>query len=503
LRAVVPARFHRRKENATWGKMQSHGQSELFACLLERFVHHNVHLRKPLTKARCAEVLVGIFALTACHSATLSPATPPLTVAQRTVAARPAAALDGLSGKFKHVVIVVQENRTPDNLFNGLPGADTVRVGLNSKGQQVPFNEIGLTSPYDVEHSHPSFVIEYNNAKMNGFDLAHSKCTGKCPPADTRVYAFVKPSETRPYFVMAQQYAFADRMFQSNEGPSFPAHLYVISGTSAPDHSSTLRVSENPHRPKHGTTAGCDSPPGTLVKLIDQYGFENHSMFPCLDSLTIFDRLYEKQLSWRYYQAHKGAGLWNAVDAIRHIRYGGHYAENVVYPPTRFLSDVSSGNLAAVSVITPTAKDSDHAGLTGKTGPSWVAQIVNAVGTSQYWQDTAIFVTWDDWGGWYDHVVPPHYDSYTLGFRVPLIVISRFTAAGYVSHNPHEFGSILKFIEETFGLDSLNTTDVRADDLVDCFNFKAPPRKFKKIPAPQPALEFLHEHSSQQDPDDE
>ena len=114
---------------------------------------------------------------------------------------------------------------------------------------------------------------------------------------------------------------------------------------------------------------------------------------------------------------------------------------------------------------------SDHAGGTDGSGPSWVASVVNAVGESQYWNDTVVFVVWDDWAGWYDHVRPPMYNSYELGFRVPLIVISRYAKKGFVSHRLYEFGSILKFIEVHFALGSLGTTDARSDDLSDFFDY--------------------------------
>ena len=410
--------------------------------------------------------------------------------------------LSGQPRTFAHVVIVVQENRTPDDLFNGLPGADTVRSGLNSHGQMVPLIPISLTATYGLSHIHEAFVKSYDGGKMDGFDLVHSNCSGTCPPEDERAYGYIKPSQTRPYFAMAEQYAFADRMFQSNEGPSFPAHLYIVAGTSSPDRGSDLRIAENPRTPRGGTTAGCDSPPGTLVALIDPRGRETLYTSPCIERPTIFDLLNEKHLSWRYYQAHKGSGLWNAADAFSQVRYSSEYATSVAYPPSRFLSDVRAGKLAAVSFVTPTAANSDHAQITERTGPSWVASVVNAVGTSRYWKSTAIFVTWDDWGGWYDHVAPTHYDSYSLGFRVPLIVMSPYTPAGYVSHQQHEFGSVLKFLERNFGLDSLNTTDLRADDLSDCFDFQQSPRTFVRIPAPRGAADFLREPVSQADPDD-
>ncbi|MBV8372253.1 MAG: hypothetical protein JOY69_03250 [Candidatus Eremiobacteraeota bacterium] len=457
-----------------------------------------------MNAATRAAAISSAFALAACQSSSLA-VSPPQASSQARYAApaslRTVRALD-LLGKFKHVVIVVQENRTTDNLFNGLPGADTVQKGLNSKGQSVPLSKVSLSSPYDIQHDHTAFRTEYDGGKMNGFDLVVSHCHGNCPPPETRAYGYVDPTETAPYFAMAEQYAFADRMFQSNQGPSFPAHLYVIAGSSEDAVGSQYKISENPNRPQGGHTAGCDSPPGTLAMLIDQNGNENQSIFPCIDVPTIFDLLYKKQLSWRYYQDHNGPGLWNAADAIEHLRKGARYHENVLAPSGQFLRDVARGNLATLSVITPSAKDSDHAGITGKGGPSWVAAIVNAVGSSPYWQNTAIFVTWDDWGGWYDHVKPPMYNSYELGMRVPLVVVSPYTPAGYVSHVQHEFGSMLKFIEETYGLGSLDTTDARADDLSDCFNFSQAPRQFVPIHAPRPRSYFLDEPSSSPPIDD-
>ncbi len=124
-----------------------------------------------------------------------------------------------------------------------------------------------------------------------------------------------------------------------------------------------------------------------------------------------------------------------------------------------------------------------------------MASIVNAVGQSPYWQNTAIFITWDDWGGWFDHVQPQIYNSYELGFRVPLIVVSPYAKPGYVSHVQHEYGSILKYIEETFGLPSLGYTDARADDLADCFNYGQTPTPFQVITADRRAQYFLGRRS--------
>jgi phospholipase C len=413
-------------------------------------------------------------------------------------------AQSGPSSKIQHVVIIVQENRSVDNLFHGLPGADTANYGFNSLGQEVPLQPIPLTQRYDISHQHSSFVTEYANGALNGFNLAKSRCPHgvQCPPKGVRAYAYVPQDEVQPYFTLAEQYAFADRMYQTNQGPSFPAHQYIVSGTSTISQGSPLRAAENPKTPQGTFTGGCDSPPGSLVTLIDAYGNETRRVFPCFDRPALSDLLEAKSMTWSYYQAHHGPGLWNAFDAIVHIREGAGYRKHVIEPPEQVIADINGGRLTTVTWVTPTLLDSDHPGNNG-SGPSWVAWIVNTIGKSTYWNNTAIFITWDDWGGWYEHVKPPQYNSYELGFRVPLIVVSPYAKTAYVSHKRHEFGSILKFVEATFGLGSLGSTDVRADDLFDCFDFSRAPRPFKTIRAPLHGDYFLHRRLADQNPDDD
>jgi phospholipase C len=411
----------------------------------------------------------------------------------------------GTSSPIQHVVIIFQENRSINDLFNGFPGAGTVRVGKNSLGQSVTLRPRLLTAPYDISHKHSAYVTEYDGGKLDGFNLVYSVCLKHkvCPPANIRAYAYVPEREVEPYFIMARRYAFALNMFQTNQGPSFPAHQYILSGTSTISDSSSLRAAENPLTTKKKLTGGCDSPKGSLVWLIDAKGRENREIYPCFDRNSLIALIEAQSLTWRYYQAHLGDGLWEGPDAILPVHNSPEFSTDVVAPPSQVLTDVANGSLASVSWVTPTAAASDHAGITDGSGPSWVASIVNAIGKSQYWNDTAIFVTWDDWGGWYDPAPPQQYNSYELGFRVPLLVISAYAKAHYISTTQHEFGSILKFTEETFNLGSLGTTDVRADDLSDCFDFSQPPRKFVRIPAPHDADYFLRQPASTRDPDDD
>ncbi|MGA8534188.1 MAG: alkaline phosphatase family protein [Candidatus Tumulicola sp.] len=395
----------------------------------------------------------------------------------------------GPSARIGHIVIIIQENRTPDNLFQGLAGADIANSGLNSKGQRVKLAPVPLEAHYDVSHAHESFITEYDGGKMDGFDLVHS--THACRPKATCAYGYVPRSETKPYFDLAAQYVFADRMFQTNQGPSFPAHQYLISGTSTTRAKGRLRAADNPFiagRREHSGGGGCDAPSDDLVKTIDPYGDVGSPVFPCFDRPTLGDLLDDKKVSWRYYEMRLGPGLWHPFDAIRHIRYGRDYA-NVVTPSSRILSDIARGRLAHVSWVTPSGDDSDHAGSHGSGGPAWVASIVNAMGHSAYWKDCAIFVLWDDWGGWYDHVAPPVRNSYELGFRVPLLVVSPYAQRGHVSHAQYEFGTILKFVEDTFRTGSMNTTDAEANRFDGVFDFTKGPRRFSTIAAPRMGVE--------------
>jgi phospholipase C len=431
----------------------------------------------------------------------------------------------------KHVVVIFQENRTPDNLFQDpvliSRGADILSSGKNSLGQSIPLSPIDLGTSgskpqtYDLSHTHPSFVAMYDGGKMDGANLipcTPSVPTAKCPTDPQFMY--VMPSDVQPYFALAEQYTFGDRMFQSNEGPSFPAHQFIISGTSAPTATSNLFAAENPKILTDA--AGCIAPAANLVYLIDPTGSETNQapIYPCFDHPTLTDLLDSKGVSWRYYAPSAGS-IWTGPDAIQHICQqqtingtptctGTEWTNNVIIPETQVLQDISSGSLAQVSWIIPNGTSSDHSDISDGSGPSWVASIVNAIGNSQYWADTAIVITWDDWGGWYDHVAPKVIDDgvswgsgYLYGFRVPLIVVSPYAKAGYISHTTHDFGSILNLIETTFDLPSLGYADASADDLSDCFDLTQPPTTFKVIPAEIGAAHFLNDKIPRTDPDDD
>jgi phospholipase C len=229
---------------------------------------------------------------------------------------------------------------------------------------------------------------------------------------------------------------------------------------------------------------------------------------------TLRDLLDANSVSWKYYSPSINGGegkLWNAFDAIKAVRQGPEWNTNISSPETNIFNDISAGQLPAVSWVVPDRQNSDHpAGPGGDTGPSWVASIVNAVGESQYWPTTAVIIVWDDWGGFYDNVPPPFADHWGgLGFRVPLLIVSPYAretypgTPGYISHTQYEFGSILKFIEDTFNLGRLGTTDQRATSIVDSFDFTQQMRQFQQIPSSHSKSFFQHQKPSGAPVDDE
>jgi phospholipase C len=380
------------------------------------------------------------------------------------------------SGKIQHVVFIVQENRSFDNLFQGYPGADTVSSGLNSKGQTIPLTPISFAVAYDIDHSSGAFFAAYDNGKMDGFDLEANGANPRLYPHPQ--YGYVPATESQLYFQMAQQYVLADRMFTSHLDARFISHQYAIAGQAD-------RAVDFPN-----SIWGCGAGPGNTIPTLTNQRTYGPRVNACFDYQTLADEVTAKGLTWRFYIDFKGS-IWSSFRAIKHIRYSKYWKQNVLLSSNLF-SDISNGTLANVTWVLPSGGDSDHSGSGSKTGPDWVASVVNAVGQSQFWDSTAIFVMWDEWGGWYDHVVPPYVDFDGLGLRVPLLVISPYAKQNHVSHVQYEHGSVLRFIEDQFGLGRLAASDSRANSPEqDCFDFTKPPRTFTPFQTPVGVSELL------------
>jgi phospholipase C len=425
--------------------------------------------------------------------------------------------------QIKHIVIVIQENRTVDNLFHGLdeflPGADVASAGMDSKGNRIVLEPVPLDVPFDLDHSHNGFTLMYHGGKMDGADLIQCFPNyGPCPP--NPAFHYVRHSDVEPYFEIARNYGFANRMFQTNQGPSYPAHQFLFGGTSQPEPYSALFAANNAF-----FGAGCAASTNAYVELIDPSGSTNARMYPCFEHQTLVDLLDAppknpmNPISWRYYTIDDALNIWSAPNSISHLcKPAGspprctdtHWTNgDIVLWPPQILNDIEQGNLKAVNWVIPSVQDSDHADGTDGDGPSWVASIVNAVGKSAYWSDTAVLVLWDDWGGWYDHVKPPidpTYGYYEYGFRVPLLVVSPYTPKGYVSDKQHDFGSVLRFVETVFDLGLIppgNFADARSDDLSDFFAFSKSPRPFTNITQPVPSSHFRDPKRKMAPPDDD
>jgi phospholipase C len=383
----------------------------------------------------------------------------------------------------QHVVVIMEENRSFDNFFHGFPGADTVSTGM-LHGAPIPLRPAPLGNGPDLDHTHTGWWRQWDSGKMDNF----------APDAKTAAtaYSYVDPSETVPIWTLAQQYTLGDRMFQSNTGPSFVAHQYMIAGQSG-------KASENPS----GNVWGCDAKPNARVPLLGPNGTDRPGVYPCFDYKTMADLLDAKGITWRYYAPGTDDIFFmlSAYQAIRHIRFGADWHEDVTSPETSVLSDIAAGHLAQVTWIVPSLNNSDHPGAPAQ-GPDWVATLVNAIGRSKYWANTTIFIAWDDWGGFYDHVPPPKTDDMGLGFRVPVLVVGPYARRGYISHVNHESSGFLRYTEEVFNLPTLGTRDATADDFRDCFDYTQPPTPFTPIPTHLTPDFFLHQKPSGPPDDD-
>ena len=447
---------------------------------------------------------------------------------------------------FQHIVLIVQENRTPDNLFQGLCGPgrklcpvpyDLQNFGINKAGNKVPLVETPLGIGYGGDHSLAGFVRQCdlddqtNTCRMDG--LPSGGCPLQC------VYAYVNPADVGPYLTIAQQYGWANYMFETNQGPTGPAHQFIFAGTSAPtadDDAQATFVSNNPD--PNGSGGGCLAALGEIYYLIspqtwpEEYQLVNDPLGTfCFSHATMATLLDNNQpaISWKYYTV-GGYGIATAPNWYRQICEpdsgyqectGQEWINNVDIYPIDVLRDIGACKLANMTWSIPAGQNSDHPGdPTWIGGPSWVASIVNAIGESKcqnpdgstYWNSTAILITWDDWGGWYDHEPPtllsvPNQGQgdYQLGFRVPLVVVSAYTPLGYVDNGRYDFGSILRFVEQNFGIPegALNFADARSTtDLTSFFDRNQQPRVFQHIAAPKSADYFLNDKSPMAPPDD-
>jgi phospholipase C len=513
--------------------------------------------------------------------------------------------------QIKNVVVIFQENRTPDNLFHFLTPAcplpsngdelkacipapvtsscyDISPCGISNETGTlvaVPLKPVTLAGSVDPDHSHKGFN---NMCDPDSTSLAcrNDGAWKTSSPAGSS-YGYVKNTAVTnsdgssghllgPYLTLAKEYGWANYMYQTNQGPSYPAHQFIFSGTSAPtagDDANSTFVSENFNNKVEGNAAGClalengtndlispvlDTPAKGCTLYaggsVQECPISNTSLvYPtdpvgtfCYSHQSMANLLDPHSITWKYYAPSAGS-IWTAPDSIKAICQpafvnpngdpssalectGKEWNANVDVKNlgTDILRDIANCDLSRVNWVIPNGAWSDHAGSSDYYGPSWVAAVINAIGNNAkcaagtkdagqtYWQNTAIVVTWDDWGGWSDNQ-PASYASklpctskacqgdYQYGFRVPLVVVSAYTPAGYINNVPHDFGSVLRMIEGINGLTEgqLGFADKRATtDLHDFFTLTTP-RTYKTVPAEKDASFFLSQKGEAIDPDND
>ena len=369
----------------------------------------------------------------------------------------------------QHIVFLIKENRSFDMYFGTFPGADGVTSGLISTGERVTLRHATDRMPRDVGHDWEDARTAMHDGRMDRFDMIRGN-----QRSDMLSMTQFLRADIPNYWSYAEHFALGDRMFSSLAGPSFPNHLYTVAGQSA-------GALNNPD----SLAWGCDAVASTRVDVLGANG-QVTRQYPCFDIPTVTDRLEAAGVSWRYYapQQSDHGYIWSALDAIRHIRQGPQWTTRVA-PYGRFADDAIKGNLPAVSWLVPDFDTSEHptvdafAGTTLSVsacqGENWTVKQINAIMQGPQWSSTAIVLTWDDFGGFYDHVAPPASDQLGLGPRVPLIVISPYAREGTVSHTTYEFASVLQLIENRYNVKAMSQRDVEANSLLDMFDFSQAP----------------------------
>jgi phospholipase C len=451
--------------------------------------------------------------------------------------------------KIQHVVVIMQENRSFDTYFGTYPGADgipmtngkpTVCVPQGTGPCVVPFHD-----PADINgggpHSQTNATADIDGGKMDGFvtqaEAGKKGCMDPNNPAcstsaNPDVMGWKDAREIPNYWDYAQNFVLQDHMFEPNASWSLPAHLFMVSEWSA--HCSTPGVAascvnavQNPGNPpnfnkpakKAKTASTTTQPPAT-----DAEGDQAAPVGPDYAWTDLTYLLHAHNIPWGYFvvsgtepdcendasiscagvkQNATTPGIWNPLPYFDTVRSDGQ--EGNVQSVANFYSQAKSGTLPAVSWVVPSGAVSEHPPAPTSAGQSYVTSLVNAVMSSPDWPSTAIFVAWDDWGGFYDHVTPPSVDENGYGLRVPGLVISAYAKQGYVDHQTLSFDAYVKFIEDDFlggqRLDPANDgrpdprPDVRENapqlgDLTADFNFDQtprPPRILPTHPAPGPA----------------
>ncbi len=388
------------------------------------------------------------------------------------------------AAKLDHVFIIIKENHTFDDFFGSYPGADGVMKGKDSKGKSRPLEPPGSDTEMPGPNDWGAARTCWNQGKMDAFDKGESTGVFTVLQAFTRgPYVSHAPSdpaqfsnESSVYWKLARGGALCDRYFTSVMGPSTPNHLFSVAASC-------------------GGAVGNENLVSETIPVLDadgRLGDHPPSFGPNEIATTLPNELEKKKLTWRYYAESTLNPLGEIVDKLEDDIVGLELCTVAKGLPDwsecydtssgldRNLADLlAAGKAGNVTWIRPSSAHSEHPLLGSVSdGVEWTRKVVSAIGHSSYWGRCAIFITWDDYGGYYDHVAPPQVDAYGLGFRVPCVVVSPYAKKGFVDHTVYEHSSVLKFAEMLFGIPAMTARDASSEDMGACFDFAQKPRPF-------------------------
>jgi len=387
--------------------------------------------------------------------------------AARPTATASAPAVPGDMTVIQHIVFIMKENRSFDNYFGTYPGANGATTAPISTGQTITLGHTPDVTPRDIAgHGWYDYTSGWDGGKLDMFDVI----PGGSLNEDYLSLTQLQQADIPNYWKYAQNFVLSDNTFTSVRGATFPNHLYMVAAQSGGDFLNPLQGNKTPN------AWGCDSPAGTVSRTLDTATGLVTAPFPCYDFQTLADSLESAGISWKFYAPKEGTSgyTFSTLDAINHIRNGPLWTSNVVLD-SQFITDVQNGTLPAVSWLVTGSPNNEHPPESSCVGENWSVTQLNALMNSPEWNSTAVFLAWDDFGGFYDHVNPPVNDIFGVGPRAPMLIISPYALPGYISHTQYEFSSVLKFIEERFGIPPLSSRDAGANDTTDSFNFGQTP----------------------------
>ena len=379
----------------------------------------------------------------------------------------PTASID-TNTPIKRVIYVMLENRSFNNLFGKFPGVTGSTTGVEY-GTEKPLIPCPDWLPGDLPHDRAAYLNCVNGGKLDGF--------GTGIYGSTYAYTQFDEPQIPNYWLWAKEYAISDNFFASAAGPSYGNHYYFIAGQSGGVIDNPENIETRVDGDKRYKSWGCDAIGDDVFVFVkdDQGNLTKHDT--CFTFETVGEQLSEIGLDWAYYSAVPGqvGYFWNAYNGIANVFHTDMWHEHV-RPVDRLARDIEAGSLPPVSWVTPRFELSDHPPFSTGHSHNWITDIVNAVMKSPQWEHTAIFLTWDEWGGFYDPVMPPEVDPVGLGIRVPLLTISPYTRHGVIDDELGEFSTPLRFIADNWGLDYLTPRIANTHNFEHVFDFSKRPR---------------------------